>query len=325
VASVDAATRAADRDVLGPVERPTGKRGPSRHGGRWVPYVLLLPYLALFVTFVLVPIGYGFWISLHVWDFTLPNKPWTGFDNYKDLFASDSVVGPRFRQAIKATGIFTAASVPLLVIIPLGVALLMNAKFRGRNLFRAIYFAPYVLGVAVIAVLWRYILDSNIGLLNHYLGVIGLPNNIAWTNSTPAAWFALVGVTVWWTLGFNAVIYLAGLQDIPAELYEAAKIDGANTWQRFRNVTLPGLRPVLLFIVITTIIASANMFGQSYLITQGTPGTATRTAIYEIAETGLRNFDMGTAAAMSFVLTLCLLVLSGVVMLLFRERKGSTS
>ena len=121
----------------------------------------------------------------------------------------------------------------------------MNEKFRGRNLFRAVYFAPYVLGVAVIGVLWRFLLDANIGLVNHYLGALGLPDDIAWTTSTPAAWVALVGVTVWWTLGFNAVIYLAGLQDIPPELYEAAKIDGANRWQRFRNVTLPGLRPVL--------------------------------------------------------------------------------
>ena len=222
---------------------------------------------------------------------------------------------------MKATGIFTLFSVPLLVVVPLAVALLMNAKFKGRNLFRAIYFAPYVLGVAVIGVLWRYLLDGNIGVINHYAGVLGLPDDVAWTSSVPAAWIALVFVTVWWTLGFNAVIYLAGLQDIPADLYEAAKVDGASAWQRFRNVTLPGLRPVLQFVVLTTIIASANMFGQSYLITQGAPGSDTRTAIYYIAETGLKNFDMGRAAAMSFVLTLCLLVLSAVAMLAFRERK----
>jgi multiple sugar transport system permease protein len=307
-------------ETLEPVERKAGRRA-SRYGGRWVPYVFLAPYLALFVTFVLVPIVMGLWVSLHIWDFTLPNKPWNGIQNYKDLFDDSSVIGPEFTRSMKATGIFTLFSVPLLVVVPLAVALLMNAKFKGRNLFRAIYFAPYVLGVAVIGVLWRYILDNNIGLLNRYLGAIGLPDDIAWTTSTPAAWVALVGVTVWWTLGFNAVIYLAGLQDIAPELYEAAKIDGAGAWQRFRNVTLPGLRPVLMFIVITTIIASANMFGQSYLITQGAPGNETRTAIYYIAETGLKNFDMGRAAAMSFVLTLCLLVLSAVVMLAFRERK----
>jgi multiple sugar transport system permease protein len=323
MATADAEVLSTGTDTLRPVETKTGRKA-SRYGGRWVPYLFLLPYLALFVTFVLAPIVIGLWVSLHVWDFTIPRKPWNGLGNYKDLFDSESVVGPDFIRSMKATGIFTLFSVPLLVVVPLAVALLMNAKFKGRNLFRAIYFAPYVLGVAVIAVLWRYILDNNIGLLNRYLGAIGLPDNIAWTTSTPAAWFALIGVTVWWTLGFNAVIYLAGLQDIPLELYEAAKIDGAGAWQRFRHVTLPGLRPVLMFIVIVTIIASANMFGQSYLITQGQPGNETRTAIYYIAETGLKNFDMGRAAAMSFVLTLCLLVLSGLVMLVFRERKGTS-
>jgi multiple sugar transport system permease protein len=323
MATADAEVLSTGTDTLRPVETKTGRKA-SRYGGRWVPYLFLLPYLALFVTFVLAPIVIGLWVSLHVWDFTIPRKPWNGLGNYKDLFDSESVVGPDFIRSMKATGIFTLFSVPLLVVVPLAVALLMNAKFKGRNLFRAVYFAPYVLGVAVIAVLWRYILDNNIGLLNRYLGAIGLPDNIAWTTSTPAAWFALIGVTVWWTLGFNAVIYLAGLQDIPLELYEAAKIDGAGAWQRFRHVTLPGLRPVLMFIVIVTIIASANMFGQSYLITQGQPGNETRTAIYYIAETGLKNFDMGRAAAMSFVLTLCLLVLSGLVMLVFRERKGTS-
>jgi multiple sugar transport system permease protein len=323
MATVDAEVLPTGRDTLQPVGGNTGRK-LSRYGGRWVPYVFLLPYLALFVTFVLVPIVIGLWVSLHIWDFTIPKKPWNGLTNYKDLFDSQSVIGPEFLRAMKATAIFTVFSVPLLVVVPLAVALLMNAKFKGRNLFRAVYFAPYVLGVAVIGVLWRYILDNNIGLLNRYLGAIGLPDDIAWTTSTPAAWVALVGVTVWWTLGFNAVIYLAGLQDISPELYEAAKIDGAGAWQRFRNVTLPGLRPVLMFIVITTIIASANMFGQSYLITQGQPGNETRTAIYYIAETGLKNFDMGRAAAMSFVLTLCLLVLSALVMLAFRERKGSS-
>ena len=130
-------------------------------------------------------------------------------------------------------------------------------------------------------------------------------------------------MTVWWTLGFNAVIYLAGLQDIPAELYEAARVDGANAWQSFRNVTLPGLRPVLSFVTMVTIIASANMFGQSYLMTSGAPGVETRTAIYFIADTGLRNFQMGDAAAMSYVLTIFLMLLSVAVFWLFRERKAA--
>nr|WP_269204433.1 sugar ABC transporter permease [Motilibacter deserti] len=224
---------------------------------------------------------------------------------------------------MQATAIFTVFSVPLLLIVPLAVAIVMNQRFRGRNLFRAVYFAPYVLGVAVIGVLWRFLLDRNIGIVNHYMGVVGLPDDIPWLTSVPEAWVALVGVTVWWTLGFNAVIYLAGLQDIPAELYEAAKVDGANAWQRFRNVTLPGLRPVTSFVTMVTIIASVNMFGQSYLMTLGQPGTETRTVIYTITETGLRNFRMGDAAAMSYVLTLFLMVLSLAVFWLFREKKAA--
>jgi multiple sugar transport system permease protein len=224
---------------------------------------------------------------------------------------------------MRATGIFTLFSVPLLLVLPLLVAMLMNRKFPGRNFFRAVYFAPYVLGVAVVGLLWRYLLDSNIGLVNFTLGLFGLPNDTPWTTAVPAAWVALVGVTVWWTLGFNAVIYLAALQDIPAELYEAADVDGASPWQRFRNVTLPGLRPILTFITINTLIASANMFGQSYIITQGAPGRETRTAIYQIAETGLRNYQMGDAAAMSYVLTIFLLVISVFVFWVFREKDAA--
>jgi multiple sugar transport system permease protein len=200
------------------------------------------------------------------------------------------------------------------------VAILLNQKFPGRDFFRAAFFAPYVLGVAVIGILWRFLLDPNIGLVNHYLGKIGI-DNIPWTTETPWVWAALVGPTVWWTLGFNCVIYLAGLQDIPRELYEAAKVDGANAWHQFRNVTLPGLRPVLVLITTLTILASANVFGQPYLITQGRPGIETRTAIMYIGQEGLRDFRMGNAAAASFILTLALMLISVITFFAFRERK----
>jgi multiple sugar transport system permease protein len=313
-AAAPAAAPAANR-------RGAPRRGVANHG-RLTPWLFLLPYLVLFLTFVIAPVVLGGWISLHQWDYTLPGKPFVGLQNYQDLFEPGSLAFETFWNSMRATAIFTVASVPLLLVLPLLVALVMNQKFPGRNLFRAAYFAPYVLGVAVVAVLWRYLLDTNIGLVNEYLGAIGLPDDIAWTTSTPAAWIALVGVTVWWTLGYNAVIYLAALQDIPRELYEAATVDGANKWQQFWNVTMPGLRPVLSFITMITIIASANMFGQSYLMTQGGPGRETRTAIYQIAETGLRNFQMGSAAAMSYVLTVFLMLLSMVVFWLFRERKA---
>ena len=289
-------------------------------------WLFLAPYLALFCTFVLAPIFYGLWISLHNWDFMLPDKPFVGLDNYVDLFSPGSVSFDAFWDAMKATAIFTVFSVPLLLVVPLMVALVMNASFPGRNLVRAIYFAPYVLGVAVIGVLWRFLLDTNSGAVNALLGAVGLPDDTAWLSSLPSAWVALVGVTVWWTLGFNAVIYLAGLQDIPKELYEAAKMDGASPWQAFLNVTLPGLRQVSTFVLIITIIASANMFGQSYVMTDGAPSQQTRTAIFYIAETGLTNFQMGRSSAMAWVLTLALMLMSLVVFAVLRDRsEGKTS
>jgi multiple sugar transport system permease protein len=293
----------------------------SRRG--WTPWLFLAPYLVLFLVFVLLPIFLGVWISLHDWDFTLPGKPFVGLDNYVALFDSSSVTFKPFWNSMQATGIFTLFSVPLLLIVPLAVALVMNQNFRGRNVFRSIFFAPYVLGVAVVGVLWRFLLDANIGLVNSILGGLGLPDNIAWLSSLPEAWVSLVGVTVWWTLGFNAVIFLAGLQDVPGELYEAAKVDGAGAWSRFRHVTLPSLRPVTAFVTMITIIASANMFGQSFIMTSGAPGQETRTAIYYIAETGLQNFQMGSAAAASWLLTLALMLLSVIIFAVFRERGGA--
>jgi multiple sugar transport system permease protein len=279
------------------------------------PYLFLLPYVVIFATFTLVPAVYGIWISLHDWDYLLPGKPFVGPANYAALFDSASPVFDFFWQSMEATGIFTVASVPLLIVVPLGVALLLNRAFPGRTLFRAVYFAPYVLGVAVIGLLWRFLLDPNLGMVNALFGT-----DIPWTTGLPWAWISLVGVTVWWTLGFNAVIYLAGLQDIPRDLYDAARVDGAGRWAEFRHVTLPGLRPVLTFVVINTILASANMFGQSYLITQGAPGVETRTAIMYIADEGLRSYRMGSAAAMSYFLTLGLLLISVIVFRLFREK-----
>ncbi len=281
----------------------------------WTPYAFLAPYLALFTVFMLLPIGFGFWTSLHEWDINLPDKPFVGLENYAELFDPASVDGSRFWTAMRATGIFTVASVPLLIVLPLLVALLMNGRFAGRNVYRAVYFAPYVLGVAVVGFVWQFLLDGNIGLVNHYLGL-----DVQWTTDVPPAWVALVGVTVWWTLGLNSVIFLAGLQDIPRELHEAAMVDGASAWHRFRSVTLPGLRPVTVFVVNATILASANMFGQSYIITRGAPADQTKTAIYLIAETGLRQFDMGTASAMSFILAAFLMVASALVFGAFRDR-----
>lgn len=305
---------------LRPGKAPRRTAKPT-DAGTFTPYLFMAPYLVLFLVFVVAPAVYGVYISLHNWDYLLPGKPFVGLQNYANLLdPGSSAFGP-FWNSMEATGKFTLYSVPLLVVIPLFLAMFLNRQFPGRGFFRAVYFAPYVLGVAVIGILWRFILDPNNGLLNYYMGALGLRGDIPWITDLPWGWVSLVGVTVWWTMGYNAVIYLAGLQDIDPALYDAAKVDGANGWQRFVNVTLPGLRPVLVFVIIITILASANMFGQSYVITQGAPGAETKTAIWHIADTGLRNFNMGAAAAMSYVLALALALVALANFLLFREKE----
>ncbi|WP_438022758.1 carbohydrate ABC transporter permease [Sorangium sp. So ce233] len=288
--------------------------------GRWAPYLFLAPYLALFGLFVVVPIVLGVWLSLHDWDPFLPTKPWVGLDNYADLFRAGSPIRGNFWRALRATALFTALSVPVLVTLPLLIALALNQRFPGRSFFRAMFFAPYVLGVAVVALMWRLLLDPHIGVINHLLGKMGLPSDTGWTTAVPWVWVSLVGMTVWWTLGYNAVIYLAGLQNIHHELYDAARIDGATRWQQFRHVTVPGLRPVFVFVVTMTVLGSANMFGQAYLVTGGGPGSETRTTIMYIAEEGFRNFRLGTAAAMSYVQAFLLALVNLGMFLLFFGR-----
>ncbi|MHB1234620.1 MAG: carbohydrate ABC transporter permease [Microbacteriaceae bacterium] len=296
----------------------SGRAGARRKTG--VAYLFLAPFLILFCIFVVAPAVYGLWISLHLWNPLLPHHPFVGLANYIQLFTPGSVTSGDFWQSMRNTGIFTVASVPFLLVIPLTIAALLNNKIKAGSLFRAVFFAPYVLGVAVIGLMWRYLLDPQLGVLNRLLGAVGLPSNTPWTVDVPWAWISLVGVTVWWTLGFNTVILLAGLKGINADLYDAAAMDGAGIFRKFFSVTLPGLRPVMMFVTTVTILASANMFGQSYLLTKGGPGHATRTAIMYIADEGLSQSQMGVASAMSYVLFAILAIVSIINFRLQRER-----
>jgi multiple sugar transport system permease protein len=308
-------------------DEPLAHKGGGRRirrGGLATPYLFLLPYGVLFIGFIGIPAIYGIYISLHDYDYLLPRQPWVGLRNYTNLFKSGSRDGADFWQSMRATAIFTVCSVPFLVALPLGVAMLLNKAFPGRTLFRAVFFAPYVLGVAVVGVLFRFLLDPNIGVVNSYLHHGGVSRNIPWITQLPWAWISLVAMTVWWTLGFNAIIYLAGLQDISRDLYDAADIDGAGRWGKFRYITVPGLRPVLLFVFTVTLLASANMFGQAYLVTNGAPGNGTRTAIFYISQVGLRQYRQGAAAAMSYILAIVLIFISLLNFRLFRGDREPT-
>ncbi|ONI61273.1 ABC transporter permease [Leifsonia sp. ALI-44-B] len=295
-----------------------GKSGAPRRTG--TAYLFLAPFLILFGIFVIAPAIFGLVISVTDWSPYKAEQAFIGLQNYIDLFTPGSITFGDFWQSMGATGIFTLLSVPVMLVIPLLLAVLLNNKIKGGTAFRAIFFAPYVLGVAVIGVVWRYVLDTQSGILNYLLGLVGLPSDLPWTVDVPWAWVSLVGVTVWWTLGFNAVILLAGLKGISADLYEAASLDGAGAIRKFFSVTLPGLRPVMLFVTTTTILASANMFGQSFILTKGGPGNATRTVIMYISDQGLAQSNMGAASAMSYILFAVLAIISVINFRLQRER-----
>ena len=290
-----------------------------------IAYLFLAPFLILFLTFIAAPAIFGIWMSLTNWSPFRDVQDFVGLQNYINLFTPGNGVAEDFWKSMSVTGIFVLLSVPFMVVIPLLVAILLNQRIRAATTFRTIFFAPYVLGVAVIGVIWGYILDTQSGILNFLLGLVGLPTDVPWTVDVPWVWVSLVGVTVWWTMGLNTIIFLAGLKGISADLYEAASIDGAGAGRKFWNVTVPGLRPVMIFITTTTILASANMFGQSYMLTKGGPGTETRTVIMYIADQGLSQNNMAPAAAMSYILFAALAIISVVNFRLQRERVEKAS
>jgi multiple sugar transport system permease protein len=274
-----------------------------------VPYLFIAPHLLFFLAFLAWPFFYGIYISLFRFDFLQPkNRPFVGLKNYINLFNPHSVQFENFWNALGNTGEFILWSVIPLVGIALLLAVLLNRNYPGRGLFRTVYFAPYTLSVTVASVLWWWIFQQT-GLINTVLQMMGL-KPINWLGDMPGAWIAITVATIWWTIGFNTVIFLTALQEIPKSLYEAAAIDGANSNQQFWMITVPMLRSVLVFVLTITLIASANLFGQPYLMTGGGPVKGTETVIHRIFIEGILRNQMGSAAAMSIFMALLLLTLT---------------
>jgi len=274
-----------------------------------IPYLFIAPHLLFFSAFLAWPFFYGVYISLFRFDFLQPkNRPFVGLKNYINLFDPKSVQFSDFWNALGNTGEFILWSVLPLVGIALILAVLLNRNYPGRGVFRTIFFAPYTLSVTVASVLWWWIFQQT-GLINQVLQLIGW-KSINWLGDMPGAWIAITVATVWWTIGFNTVIFLTALQEIPKSLYEAASIDGANGRQQFFRITLPMLRSVTVFVLTITLIASANLFGQPYLMTGGGPVKGTETVIHRIFIQGILRSQMGSAAAMSIFVAVLLLSLT---------------
>ncbi|WP_285769243.1 sugar ABC transporter permease [Peribacillus sp. SI8-4] len=283
--------------------------------------LFVLPYLLLFTVFLIAPIVYGVWISMHDWDLLNPVNEFVGLKNYLNIFDSDSYLHNLFFEGLKNTFLFVLFSVPLLVAVGLGLALLLNAlpkKLTG--FFRTAYFIPYSVSVSIVAIIWLWIFDTNSGLINQYFQKAGL-SAIPWLTDIPWAWVSIIIATLWWTIGFNMVIFTNALNEVSEELYEAGSLDGANRWQTFIHITLPTIKPTMLFVTLTSTIASFNIYGQPYLMTRGGPGTSTQVLLMNIVEEGFNQRQLGNAAAMSILMALIMIIISLVQFRLTREKK----
>lgn len=278
-------------------------------------FVLMLAPNFLFLTvFVYWPLIYQGYLSLTIWDMLSPTKLFVGLENYTFLFSD-----PRFLKVTLNTFYFVGGGMIGSLALGLLLALLLDLRLRGRQFVRSLVFAPTIISGAAIGLVWVYIFDPRFGLLRMILGFAGLasPN---WLLDQNWAMPALIIVYIWKNVGYSAVIYLAGLQGIPVELYEAAAIDGADLWQQFWRITLPMLSPISFFIVVTTLLASFQAFDIIFVMTRGGPVDATNTLIYYLYELGFIAFHAGSAAAVGMILFLLMLLVT-VVQFIYAERR----
>jgi len=279
-------------------------RGRQLHEGRTALW-FLAPFLVLYLLFIIGPAIYGLVMSFS--NASLVKSGLNGFAglaNYKEALQSSD-----FWSSLWHTIWFTILTTPPLIALALGLALLADRAGRGRWFYRLAFFAPYVLPSAVVALIWMWLYTPGLGLLDTTLTKIGItPPN--WLGSESFAMWSLAITTVWWTLGFNFVLYLAGLQDIPRELYEAASIDGAGPWQQIRQITIPMLSRTTTLVAVLQVIASLKVFDQMYIMTSGGPNFATRSVLEYIYDEGFTNFRVGYASALSILFFIVVLIVS---------------
>jgi sn-glycerol 3-phosphate transport system permease protein len=282
-----------------------------------VGWALVAPSLLLFALVYLYPVAYSAWVSFYEWDLATPAR-YVGFQNYQALLSAE------FWEVITNTVLYSGA----VVIVSQGVGLILaiglNNRTRLGALFQASIFSSYVVSWVAVSLLWIWLLDPQYGLVAYLLGLVGLPA-VNWLGDHRIALWSLVLVTVWKTVGYPLVIYLAGLQAIPGDLYEAAALDGADGWQRFRHITWPLLTPTSLFLLITLTVASFQGFDIVRIMTQGGPVTATMIYVYYIYEQAFQYFKLGKASAAVVVFFALIVALTFLQWRLFRRRLHYTA
>mgnify|MGYP002769061436 FL=1 len=260
--------------------------------------IFILPAVLGTLIFIVIPVFFSFSLSFVDWDLLSPMK-FVGLSNFKDVLTDSTFV-----QVLINTFVFAIASSVFAVIIPLVLACILNTKIRGSNFYKTAYFLPFITPMIVIAIVWQWVFDPNIGLLNQILHT-----HIKWLYDVRFAMPALIAVSVWKLIGYNMIIFLSGLSTINQEVLEAAKIDGANSWQVFKNVTVPLLSPTIFFVIVITSISSFQVFDLIYVMTQGGPDNSTMVLVYSIYKYAFEYFDVGKASAIAYILFAIIFVL----------------
>ncbi|MCB0911370.1 MAG: sugar ABC transporter permease [Propionibacteriaceae bacterium] len=298
----------------------TPQRGRSHKRNRRstsVAVAMLVPAAVLMVTFLIIPIFLTFGLAFTNARLISPVPArFVGFDNFVRLFSNDT-----FWRSLLNTVVFTIVIVPVQSGLALGLALLVNAKVRGTNFFRTVYFLPVVTSMVVVSMLWLFMYQPD-GLINVLLAKVGITGP-DWLGDPSTALFAIIVLSIWQAVGFHMVIWLSGLQTIPGELYEAASIDGAGPWQQFVHVTWPGLRQTSIFILITITIAAFSLFTQVNIMTQGGPLDSTSTLVYMAVFSGFQQQQTGYAAAISLVFFALVLTVSLIQRYLTRDKEAT--
>jgi putative chitobiose transport system permease protein len=273
---------------------------------RLTPYLFLLPALIVLGLTVFYPALQAFYLSFTRYEYDLTQPPlWIGFKNFRRLFA-DAV----FWQTFRNTLLYLVCVVPILVTLPLGLAILVNQKLRGIRWFRVAYYIPVVISIVVAGIAWKWLYAEN-GLLNQAIKLLGLSQDgIPWLTSPQWAIFSVMAVTVWKGLGYYMVIYLAGLQAIPADLYEAAAIDGSDGIKKHWDITVPLMKPYLLLVAVISAISATKVFEEVYIMTQGGPRNSSKTIVYYLYEQAFRELEMSYACTIGLVMFLIILALS---------------
>ena len=278
-------------------------------------YLFVLPHFLFFAVFILFPIFRGIQISLYDWKIMLKVQKFIGLANYQAL-----MVDKIFWQTLANTAYFMILTVFVNIVLGLIVASGLKHSFFGSNMLRVLFYAPGILSVSVLGIIGIRVWDTQLGIVNYFFTTILGGARISWLGNPSLVIPSLSITTVWWTFGFPMLVFLAGLQNIPETLYEAAKIDGANPWQSFRYITIPLIMPTMLFVTVTQFIAHMQVFAQPYIITGGGPGNQSRTAVMYLYETAWKYFRFGYASAISVVLAAIMIVVTVVLFYLMRRR-----